>query len=55
MNISYLTLLQSANLVNSDKTVKLNSWFNVTQRKNKNIKNKIIPVHYEYTYINTKK
>ena len=55
MNISYLTLLQSANLVNSDKTVKLNSWFNVTQRKNKNIKNKFIPVHYEYTYTNTKK
>ena len=55
MNISYLTLLQSANLVNSDKTVKLNSWFNVTQKKNKNIKEKYISEHYEYTYINTKK
>ena len=43
------------NLDKSIKSVKSNSWFDITKRKNNNIKEEFIPVHYEYTYTNTKK
>ena len=49
---------KSAKLINLDKSiksVKSNSWFDITIRKNNNIKDEFIPVHYDYTYTNTKK
>ena len=58
MNIKYLTLLQSVNLitpVTPVKSIKSNSWFDIKKIKNNDIKNKYISKHYEYTYTNTKK
>ena len=41
-------------LVEPMKSVKSNSWFDITQRKNNEIKDEYIHVHHEYKYFNTK-
>ena len=46
--------IKTATLIKPIKSIKSNSWFDITERKNNEIEHNYTPVHHDYTYINTK-
>ena len=50
----YAKVIKIATLVKPIKSVKSNYWFDITERKNNEIKHKYSSIVYNYTYINIK-